>query len=376
MMRLRYSPTDGESRQSRFGDEPVTILRLQVNGALISTDTLVTVDSTDPDATTPQANWGVATHLVPGDLLMVEPATDAATFTVEYVEVVQVISTTQFVVRRGQAGSTAASIADNVFLLKVGSSFPEGVSEPSATSRNPIKYNNFTQIFKTTYDITKTAAVTRTRTGDPLKNEKKRRSYDHARDIEFALLWGRKNETTGTNGKPKRTFDGIRRFIPSQNTTVFAGTPSFTGASNNFLDAVYKVFDWSTDAGDSRICICGNGALNALNKLAATDDNNTIFFDEKVSQYGMNLRTLILPQGTLYLRTHPLLNQHSLYTNSMFIMDFSALKWRFMKGRDTSMEDNIQQKGEDNIRGQWLTEGGLEFRWGGLSCGYLGHLNA
>jgi hypothetical protein len=56
----------------------------------------------------------------------------------------------------------------------------------------------------------------------------------------------------------------------------------------------------------------------------------------------------------------------------MFIIDFSSLRWRPLKGRDTKMMDNIQAKDEDLQRGQWLTEGGLEVRYGGLTNGYLG----
>jgi hypothetical protein len=64
-------------------DEPTDIIRLTVNGALGTTDSTIVVNSLDPDATTPSRNWGVANHLVPGDVLMVEPATDAASFTRE-----------------------------------------------------------------------------------------------------------------------------------------------------------------------------------------------------------------------------------------------------------------------------------------------------
>ena len=45
-----------------------------------------------------------------------------------------------------------------------------------------------------------------------------------------------------------------------------------------------------------------------------------------------------------------------------------------MKGRDTQTIDNIQNKGEDSTRGMWQTEGGLEVRYGGLTCGYLGNI--
>lgn len=360
----------------KWWSEPVTIIRLQINGAALSGDTLLNVDTPDPTSTTPGANYGTATHLAPGDVLMVEPSSESSWGTTEYIEVVNVISDTQFNVKRGQAGSSAASIADNAWLLKVGTAFAEGTSSPKATSRNPIQYSNYTQIFKTTYDITRTAAKTFIRTGDPLANERKRRAIDHAKAIEFAMLFGKKFEGTGDNGKPKRFTNGLRSQIATQNITIFTGPVSFTGSSNNFLDAVYKVFDWDTDAGDTRIALCGNGALNALNKMASTEDNVRLNMDQTVKVYGMELRELVLPQGRLLLRTHPLLNQHATYTSHMAIIDFSAMKWCPLAGADSQFFDNVQLKDEDNIRGYWLTEAGLLVDYGGLSCGWLGNIVA
>jgi hypothetical protein len=371
--------TRAKVREVRFRDEPVDILRLKNSGALAAGDTLVTISSADPDATNPQLVWGLATHLVPGDILLVEPATSAAetqAFSYEYLKVTQVISATQFVAQRGVMGSTAGTIADQTFLLKIGTRYEEGTAEPKSASRNPIKYFNYCQIFKTGYEVSKSAAKTKARTGDPLKNDRKRKAFDHARDLEFSLLFGRKNETTGLNGKPERSFDGIRRFIPSQNTTIFTAAVTFTGATNNFFEATYRVFDYDTEAGDERIAICGNIALNELNKIVAAATGVTINMDEVITMYGMNLRKVVLPQGVLYLRTHPLLNRHAIFSKSMWLLDFSALKWRYLDGRDTDFEDNIQAKGEDVVRGQWLTEAGLEVKYGGLSLGYLGNVTS
>src|SRR5262245_5524920 len=68
------------------------LIRLQVNGALGTSDTVVTVDSQDPTITTMGANLGTATNLKPGDILLVEPLADSATFTNELIEVDSVIS--------------------------------------------------------------------------------------------------------------------------------------------------------------------------------------------------------------------------------------------------------------------------------------------
>lgn len=351
-------------------DEPNDLLRLQVAGALDSDDQVVTIDSSDPSSSSPGNVWGLATHLVPGDHLLVEPLVDNATFDHEIIEVLTVVSSTVFTVKRGAAGTSAGTIANDVFLLKIGNAFAEGTAEPDAASRNPIKYSNFTQIFKSVYEITRTASKTRTRTGDPLKNDKKRKAFDHARDIEMAMLFGQKSEITGANGKPKRTMDGLRKFIPAATTTILSAWNL-----EDFLDAVSPVFDFDTPAGDTRIAFCGNSALNEFNKKIAAASGHTAIdlkVDQNATQFGVNFTRYQLPQGSLLLKTHPLMNRHALYKNSMFIVDFSAIRWRPLSGGDTKFMDNIQNKGEDAIRGQWLTEAGMEVRYGGLTCGYIG----
>lgn len=355
-------------------DEPLDIIRLRVNDAsnLSSSDTLMTVDSVDPTAALPGAVYGLATHLVPGDLLLVEPTSDNATYDHEIVEVDTVISTTSFTIKRGRAGTSAAAINNNQLLLKIGSSFSEGSASPAAASRNPIKFSNFAQIFKTSYELTNTTKVTKARTGDPLKNDKKRRAFDHARDLELALMFGTKSETTGTNGKPLRTMAGIRTFMQSDNTTVFSSAVTIS----SFLDAVSPVFDFESPGGDERIVLCGNTALNEFNKVIQIDTSTQIQYGGVIKQFGMNLREFILPQGRLFFKTHPLLNRHGLYKSSMWILDFSSFRWRHMPGRDTHFEDNIQGNDEDTTKGQWLTEGGLEIRFGGLTNGYLGNISA
>ncbi len=352
-------------------DEPNDIVRLTVNGTIGAAVLTVVVDSSDPSASSPGLAWGVATHLVAGDLLLVEPTTDNATYDHEIIEVVAVASETTFTVKRGVAGTTAATITNDVSLFKIGNAHAEGTAAASAASRNPIKYSNFTQIFKTSYELTGTAEQTKTRTGDPVQNDKRRKSFDHSRDIETAILWGQKAEATGANGKPQRTMDGLRAFIPSATTTVFSGDPTVS----TFLDAVTPVFDFDTPAGDTRIAFCGNTALNTLNKMIQTDGQTEMNLGSVITQFGMNFREFILPQGRLLLRTHPLMNRHALYREAMFIVDFAALRWRPMKNRDTKFMDNIQNKDEDLRRGQWLTEGGLEVRFGGLTCGYLGEID-
>ncbi len=359
-------------------DEPKGLLRLQVTGSHNSTVTLITVDSSDPSASDLGSDWGLATHLTAGDMLLVEPAADNATFDHEIIVVTSVVSATQFIAARGQAGTTPDTIGNDLFLLKIGSVFAEGTGAAEAVSRNPFKSYNYTQIFKTSYEITNTAKVTKLRTGDPVKNDKIRKTHDHSRDLESAFLFGERNEATGSNGKPMRSTRGLRRWIPSDTTTILASAWSIANsaaAGNNLLDAISPVFDYESRAGDERIAFCGNGAMNRINAAimkSAGVSASTINWNGMATVYGMHFKRLELPQGTIFMKTHPLMNKNSLYNNSMIIIDFSAIKYRPLVGRDTKTEDNIQAKGEDLQRGQWITEAGLEVTGGGLTCGYIG----
>lgn len=303
-------------------------------------------------STTLTASGGGLYNLVPGDLLLVEK-TDQTTYDNEIVEVTAVASDTSATIARAQAGTTVAAIAASTFLTKIGNVYEEGSGAPSASTRNPTKYHNYTQIFKTTYKITETAKRTTARTGDPLKNDKKRKMFDHSIAMEWAFLFGRRYETTGSGGKPKRYTGGLRSFLTS-NVTVFSTTPT----EATFLDAVYPVFNYSSGAGDERIVLCGNQAMNTLNQLAKNSSTSRINFDGVVRIYGMALQRWILPQGTLYVKTHPLMNNHPRYNASMFVIDPSSMKYRYL--RDTTFKDNIQANDEDTQRGQWLTEAGLE----------------
>ena len=292
--------------------------------------------------------------LVPGDILLVEKA-ETATYDNELVEVSSVTSDTAIVVKRGAANTTAANTGVSANLTKIGNVYEEGSNSPDTSTRNPTKFTNYCQIFKTAYSITETAKLTYARTGDPLKNDKKRKMFDHSVAMEYAWMFGVSYEdTSGT--EPKRFTGGLREKITS-NVKIYTTSPT----EDDFLDQTYKVFDYDAGtAGNERIVFAGNGFLNNLNKLARNSSSTRINFDGSLKAYGMQLQRWILPQGTLYVRTHPLMNTHTRFTNSAFIIDPSAIIYRYM--RDTKMYDNIQSNDADTQKGQWLTEAGLEIR--------------
>lgn len=296
-----------------------------------------------------------AYSLVAGDLLMVETGTGIVTGT-EVLKVVSVASDTSLVVERGVAGTTGAPIAIGSFLLKMGNAFAEGTRSPDANTRNPVKHKNYAQIFKTAYELTNTADKTKTRTGSALENDKKRKSFDHSTTLEQAYLFGRAFETTGTNGKPLRFTGGVFQYLQNQ-TKVFGGGLAWT--EDNFIESISDCFNYTADGvGNERVVLAGNGALTELNKLARDSSSTRVNFDGTVKTYGMELQRWILPQGVIYIRTHPLFNVHPRYKYAMLGLNMSGLRDRYM--RKHTFQDNIQENDADTRKGQWIGETGLE----------------
>ena len=339
-------------------EETKTICRLTVNGAL----------DNNPATTTVVVSSG-ALRLIPGDVLYVEPATQVATFTEERLRVVSITNDTTFVVQRAAGGSTIANIGNGLKLFRIGNAQSEGNLSIASATNNPTKYNNYCQIFKTPYQISKSALATKFRTGDPKKNDQIRTTFEHSEKIESALLFGRPYETVDpSNGNmPLRYTMGLRHFITS-NVKVFTADPT----EDDFVNYVSPVFNYRAGgAGNERVVMAGNGALNYLNKLASGGSTSRIRFDSEVKFYGMNLQKWIMPQGTLYIKSHPLMNIHPIYQYSMFIVNPSGIIYRPLKGRDTKLEKEIQPNDADYVKDQWLTEAGFEFHHE-LTMAYLG----
>lgn len=356
LMSKMRSEVVNDSKYS-WWEETLQLVRLQANGGETSVSTEITVDSG-------------ALGLVSGDLLLIEKTTTTS-YDHELVRLTAnpTIDTSIPTVTRGARNTTAAAIPDNAFLTKIGSVNEEGSDKRTAVTRNPTKYENYLQIFKTSYNISKSAAATYARTGDALKNDKKRKMFDHAVDQELAFLFGIPYEDTGANGDPMTSTGGLLNFLSAMratDTTLYGHCITILTAAtfteDDLLDAMHPVFDWNAGgAGNTRLVFAGNGAINEINKEIKGSASTQINYQGTIKSFGMQLRHIAFPQGDFYMKSHPLMNTHPRYKNGMFVINPAGIRHRYLTGRDTSFEDNIQTPGADRIEGQWIGEVGAEF---------------
>jgi hypothetical protein len=306
----------------------------------------------------------------PGDILQITRQM-ATSYTHASQELVQFVSTnaggTQITVVRGSYGTTAVASGANCWVTKIGNAFAEGTASPGVVSRNPVERFNYTQIFKTAYSVTGTAIATNYRTGNPLKNDRIRKLFDHSAAIEYAMLFGRRwAGTGGPNNKPLRTMGGI--------TDPNIGVPFYHLAVSFTEDTLLNVFEpmfQATMPGipDERIAFVGNGFLNRVNAVIKNSASTQIRYEDTIKVFGMELKLIRFPYGVVGFKTHPLMNRNARYTNSAIVICPPLLVARPL--RDTVEQKNIQAPDEDQQKNQFLTEISLEVHFPDM----MGHIH-
>lgn len=302
-----------------------------------------------------------ALTLKEGDILYVEQTGELL-----YVAADPTVDTTVSVTRAyGDVAATAFTYSDNTKnpnLLLIGSAFEEGSSAPDGRGYDPTKKYNYTQIFRDTFEHTRTATKTRLRTGDDVKEAKRETLEMHSKSIEMAMFLGNRKETT-KNGKPLRMTGGIKSFLPTANKKTVSGGTLDMETLETYLETIFKY------GSSEKMAFVGNRALTAINQCIRRNSSYQTYANEKV--FGMQVTKLVCPHGTLMLKTHPLFTQHAgsaagaaqtYYglNSSMVVLDQANLKYRYMKGDDTRYEAKLQDNGIDGEKSGFITECGLE----------------
>jgi hypothetical protein len=81
--------------------------------------------------------------------------------------------------------------------------------------------------------------------------------------------------------------------------------------------------------------------------------------------YGISVKQYLTSHGTLMIAKHRLLENGPGgfgYGNTGIAVDPTRLKKRFLRGRDTKLEEHIQANDSDTEKGQYISEVGWEVR--------------
>jgi len=255
-------------------------------------------------------------------------------------------------------------------IMVIGSINAEGAGIPDALAYDPVKYYNYTQIFRTSLDITRTARKTRLRTGDQYKEMKRECLELHSIEMEKAFFHGIKSENTGSNSKPERTSQGIISFIKEHAAAnVFnytaaddsvASSAAWITSGENYLDVnLEKVFRHGSQ---EKVAFCGSGAVLGINQLAKKAGQ--VQLRPRDGAYGLKVVEWLTPFGTLMLKTHPLFSYEATNRNRMVVVDPEKIQFNYIDDTFFKKDDQVKKGGSygglDATKEEFLTEGGLE----------------
>jgi len=275
-------------------------------------------------------------------------------------------------VERGFAdtGSKAAAFDPtasdtNPYVLIVGSANEEGSTAPTGINYDPVKRYNYTQIFRNTLEMTRTASKTRLRTREQV-NEARRECLElHGIEMEKAFWFGRRYEGF-RNGQPMRLTGGIQYFIEEFGEQAAGHERVWDVEGNSItlwdLEEIMKyAFLWGSD---EKMMILGNQALQTIQR--AVRYSSYMELDTNQREYGMNVSRLFSPFGTLVLKTHPLFNYAPGGANFQglnswgFVLDMEHIRYRPFEGADTKYQRDLQENDMDGMKAGYLTEAGIE----------------
>jgi hypothetical protein len=248
-------------------------------------------------------------------------------------------------------GSTAAAVinaSDSLFI--VGNVNEENGIARNANATRTTAQTNFTQIFKTTIALSNTEKAANLYGGRDLPYQRAKKGTEHALDIERAFWFSqKKSDTAGTQGHPRRATGGIQEFIEGGTSFVQNQGGSLTAPDmNSFLREGF------TYGNSTKMLFAGGIVLQAINEIA----RGQILTKTGDTTYGVRISEWQTPFGIINIVHNPLFVQD--YAGYAFLLDMECFRYRFMEGRDTTLQTNIQAPDVDGEVDQYLSEVGLE----------------
>jgi hypothetical protein len=256
-------------------------------------------------------------------------------------------------------GGTTFQIANGAKLFVAGFAAQEGAGTPTPVSFDASVASNYTQIFRTSFAVTNTLRSTHLRTGSKEDEAMTKALKLHMSDIERAMFFGRKHEANGSSAQPTRytggfittlsqVVDGATDFATYGGTS--AGQITESGFDFLLIDRVFKF------GSKQKIAFVGATVANHLQQMGKDR-----WQPQSVEgAYGVNMTRYTTFAGDLMVHLHPQFRQIPSMSNAMVIVDFPYLRYRYLEGRDTSLLQNRQATGEDQVKHEYLTECGLE----------------
>lgn len=268
---------------------------------------------------------------------------------------------------RGFGGSATSPIVpsavSDVTILRIGTAFPEGSERPAGASEYNQSRVNYTQIFRNTWALTRTARM-RARKKDLKAQLRRDTLMMHVSDIEMSMLFGIRSSGTQDN-MPLRTMAGLYHQIRTNIASPSGGILT-KAALDYFLE---RIFETEIEGQpNTRIAICGVGFITLVNRLA--EASRHYIMDGTEDFFGQAVHVWKTPHGTIKLVPHGLLSSIPGRRNDLIILHPGAFKVYYMYEGEEEHEGIQGNQGIDADVGGLISEVTMALK-GELACGIM-----
>lgn len=247
-------------------------------------------------------------------------------------------------VTRGYAGTTANTIPQGSWLMRIGNAMEQFSRAPEEKIVQPVRQFNYTQIFRTPFSESETSSREGVKTQE---NERKRlarlKLKEHVWDIERALIFGERFLDTAGQ---RSTMGGFLYFLRDR----------VVDAQNQFSEEFFDEFLEEAFAygAKKKLFVCSRRLVTLISSFA----KDRIETMPEQETYGIRLKKYIHPHGDLILAPSYVFEKDYDYTG--VVVDVDNVKYKV--SRDTTLVKNIQLPDEDGWRDEYKTEATLEVR--------------
>ena len=340
MLAMSSTETTDDPEYKNFRDE-LPDRTLVVNGAIANTTgTSITITSADDNKFA--VNGSIVINQTTGEVMHVTADTTSTTLTLER-----------------NIGGTSHQIGNGAVLFIAGFAAAEGGSSPTAISFDATVVSNYTQIFRTAFQVSNTLSSTFLRTGDKMDESMTKALKMHMSDIERAMFFGVKHEANGSSATPTRYTGGLVNSLTNvvdiaTDYASYGGTGAGKMTEEGFDSLLIStVFKYGSN---QKIAFVGETVANQLQQIGKDRWQPTAV----EGTYGVNLVKYSTFAGDLMVHLHPMFRQLNHMKNAMVIVDFPYMSYRCLEGRDTQLLENRQSPDADSVKHEYLTECGLE----------------
>lgn len=272
-------------------------------------------------------------------------------------------------VTRGWAGTTAATITTDHFLVAVGNAHEQAASRPEPIVQKGESRLNYVQIFWNGWAISGTANAIEFVTGSQLANNRQQCMAYHAEDIERAFWFGRKMVGVHNNKQITMT-DGVIAQVEQYGGLVesaeFAGEAghlALMGAASltNFMRRIFDVNIKGQP--NERIAFTSSSILEMVSNMVRMDGSYNVAVGE--SSYGLKVTEILGFNGTLKLMTHPLFVENPSWGAMIVVLHPAGISKRVLRSTETheyGTEGRAVLDGKDAIEGDVRIELGFEVK--------------